>query len=253
MKYFLVIVCLLFSVENSFAQEDTLVQAPVKTIKYDTDGPVNPLAFEKSIIEKYRDDPHFDYSEHVAEENVWQQFKNWLYRGWVNFWTWLFEDYKSSALLMFLFEALPYIIIGGVIFFLIWLFYRLNPGAKLFRSEKQPEVFFTAEEEIIKSKNIQDLIDSALQDKNYRLAVRYYFLLTLKRLRDAELITYEFDKTNSDYASEIKKEPLVNAFRKITNIYENIWYGNFEVSEGDFLKAQTMFVSMNNQIPKSSE
>ncbi|MEX2349573.1 MAG: DUF4129 domain-containing protein [Flavobacteriaceae bacterium] len=253
MKYIFVIAFILISMEVSVAQGDTLAQQPTKTIIYDSESTVVPPEFDHSAIKKYQDDPDFDYADQVAEENFWQRFKSWLYRGWVNFWTWLFGDYKSNNFLLFLFEALPYLIIAGIIAFLIWLFYRLNPGAKLFRSKKIPEVFFTAEEEIIKTKNIQELIDRALHDKNYRLAVRYYFLQALKKLKDAELINYEYDKTNSDYAREIKKEPLVNAFRKITNIYENIWYGNFEVSESDFLKAQTIFVNMNNQISESRE
>tara|TARA_R110000850_G_scaffold277086_1_gene422295 strand:+ start:18501 stop:19328 length:828 start_codon:yes stop_codon:yes gene_type:complete len=247
-KYIFVIAFTLISAETVVAQEDTLAQQPPKTIIYDHESTVVPPEFDTSILEKYQDDPHFDYTEHVAEENFWQRFKNWLYRGWVNFWTWLFGDFKSNSFLLFLFKIFPYLIIGFIIAFLVWLFYRLNPGAKLFRSEKQAEVFFTAEEEIIKSKNIQDLIDSALQDKNYRLAVRYYFLQALKKLTDAGLINYEYDKTNSDYAREIIKEPLANTFRKITNIYEYIWYGSFEVSESDFLKAQKMFGNMNNQI-----
>lgn len=253
MKYIFVIALLLISTAPSVAQEDSLVQQPAQTIIYDHESIVVPPDFDTSIIEKYHDDPHFDYTEHIAEENFWQRFKNWLYRGWVNFWTWLFGDYKSNSFLLFLFKVLPYLIIGGIIAFLIWLFYRLNPGAKLFRSVKPAEVFFTAEEEIIKSKNIQDLIDRALQDKNYRLAVRYYFLQALKTLTDAELISYEYDKTNSDYAREIKTEPLANAFMKITNIYEYIWYGSFDVSESDFLKAQKMFGNINNQIPRPRE
>lgn len=252
-KYIFVIAILLISTGPAVAQEDTLAPQPAQNIIYDKKSNIVLPEFDISTIKKYQDDPHFDYREQVAEENFWQRFKNWLYRGWVNFWTWLFGDFRSNSLLLFLFKALPYIIIGFIIAFLVWLFYRLNPGAKLFRSEKQPEVFFTDEEEIIKSKNIQDLIDRAVQDKNYRLAVRYYFLQTLKKLTDATLINYEYEKTNSDYAREIKTEPLADLFKKITNVYEYIWYGSFEVSESDFLKAQKMFGNMNHKIKKPGE
>ncbi|HBY68162.1 MAG TPA: DUF4129 domain-containing protein, partial [Flavobacteriaceae bacterium] len=85
-------------------------------------------------------------------------------------------------------------------------------------------------EEIIRSKNIRELIEKALQNKEYRLAVRYYYLLILKKLTDAELIDYEFDKTNTDYIAEITSDTVILPFKKATNLYDYIWYGNFTVT-----------------------
>lgn len=222
-------------------------------IKYDQSSDVTPVSFDPSKTEKYQNDPYFDYFEKIEEDNLWEKFKRWLYRVWVNFWTWLFGDFKSNSFLYFLYQAMPYLIIGGIVIFLVWLFYRLNPGSGLFYSKEEAKVFFTEEEKIIKSEDIQALIDDALANNNYRLAVRYYFLLILKSLSEKEIINYQFDKTNSDYIREIKQQSISTQFKKSAFIYEYVWYGNFEVSETDFTKAKYQFVTLKNNIKKKSE
>lgn len=222
-------------------------------IEYDQSSEVTPVSFDPSKTEKYQNDPYFDYTEKIKEDNIWLKFKRWVNRVWGQLWTWLFGDFKLNAFLYFLYQAMPYIIIGGIIIFLVWLFYKLNPGSGLLYSKDEAQVFFTEEEKIIKSEDIQVLIDNALANKNYRLAVRYYFLLILKSLSEKEIINYQFDKTNSDYIKEIKQEQLSSQFRKSAFIYEYVWYGNFEVSETDFIKAKYQFVSLKNNINKKRE
>lgn len=220
-------------------------------VNYDQSSDVTPVTFDRSKTERFQNDPHFDYTEKIEDENLWQQFKNWLYRHWNNFWRWLFGDFKNNSFVYAFYKAMPYIIIGGVIIFLIWLFYKLNPGSSLLYSKDEAKVYFTEEEKIIKSEDIQALIDEALSNKDYRLAVRYYFLLILKSLSENDIIKYEFDKTNSDYTREIKQTSLSSQFKKSASIYEYVWYGNFDVSETDFDKAKMQFVTLKNNIKKS--
>lgn len=227
-------------------------EAPIPVI-YEESSSVKPLPFDQSILETYKEDPHFDYTEVNPDENWWSQFKSWLSGLWSKFWTWLFGDYESNAFLVFLFQALPYIILGGILVFIIWLFYKINPGSKLLLSKEPPEVFYTDEEEIIKSKNIQELIDQALSNKDYRLAVRYGFLLLLKRLSETEIIAYEFDKTNSDYKKEIKSDPILSLFKKVSTLYEYTWYGNFLVNENDYAKASKQFAALHSKIKQEVE
>ena len=102
--------------------------------------------------------------------------------------------------------------------------------------------------EIIKNQDIQSLIDQALQDKNYRLAVRYYYLLTLQKLSGQELIDWQVQKTDHDYIYEIENTQLRHSFSRVTDMYDYIWYGNFEVDEFAFAKAQSAFNTVNTQL-----
>lgn len=249
-KYLLI--CFFLCSAGVTLSQDSLAQQPLE-VQYDEREVLNPLVLDAERLEDFRSDSEFDYTEVPVEDTWWERFKRWLGRMWNRFWNWLLGDGEISGFWAVLIRLLPYLIVLAIILFVGWLFYKLNPGSKLLKSKETPEVFFTEEEEIIKTKNIQDLIQKALADKNYRLAVRYYYLLILKRLSEAELITYEFDKTNSDYLLETQGDGVYHDFAKATNLYDYIWYGNFEVTETDYSKAQTTFQHLEGQIPVAVE
>ncbi len=92
------------------------------------------------------------------------------------------------------------------------------------------------------------LIAQALEQKDYRGAVRYYYLFILKELSERELIDYEFDKTNADYLQELIATQLKQGFQRVTKLYDYIWYGNFSVTESDYRKAESTFVQLEKNI-----
>lgn len=239
----------LASFEGIAGVQDSLVTTE-KVLKYDQSEDLEIPLFDEETLNNFKEDRSFNYSEKYEEENWWQKFKSWIWELWLKFWHWLVGDYQANGFVAFLVHTLPYLIIAGIVFFIGWLFYKLNPGVSLFGSKDKPELFFSEEEEIIRSKNISELMEKALTNKDYRLAIRYYYLLILQKLTEAEIISYESDKTNSEYISEINSESLKAGFTKATNLYDYVWYGNFEVTEADFSKAQPTFTSLKNQIPK---
>lgn len=247
-KIFIILFLVLASLDF-YAQETEATDSPVVT--YDEKSERTPIYFEQEKIETYKEDDSFNYLELEVEENWWQRFKKWLGNLWSEFWNWLFGAYEPGGFVAFMIRLIPYLIIFLVVGFVIWLFYKLNPGSQFLRTKEDPSVFFTEEEEIIRTKDIKRLIKKALEHKDYRLAVRYYYLLILKKLTDAQLIEYEFDKTNSDYIREISSEGIGQNFIKATNLYDYIWYGNFEVTETDYYKAQTTFTNLESQISYS--
>ena len=243
----------IFSELHSETMPQDSISLQEKEVNYDRDGYITPIEFNKDEIEKYKKDSDFDYTEIKVEDNWWTSFTKWVKDVWNRFWRWVFGDYEDNGIISFIVGTLPYLIIAGIIVFIAWLFYKLNPGARLLKSKEAPEMFFTVEEEIIKSKDIQELINKALEKKDFRLAVRYYYLLLLKNLTDVHLIEYEFDKTNSDYLKEITKKTINLNFEKATLLYEYIWYGNFSVSEKDFYKALQVFKNIDLQIKNNNE
>lgn len=228
--------------------QDSLIHTS-KEIIYDTSKNMEVPELNKKTLESFKNDSAFDYSEQIAKENWWTTFKNWLWELWLKVWKWLVGDYEANGIVAFLVHTLPYIIIGAILSFIVWLFFKLNPGATLFGSQKKPEIYFSEEEEIIRSKDISELMEKALGAKDYRLAIRYYYLLILQKLTQSEIISYASDKTNSQYISEINSESIKLGFQKATNLYDHVWYGNFEVTESDFSKAQPTFTSLKNKIP----
>lgn len=79
------------------------------------------------------------------------------------------------------------------------------------------------------------------KEQNYRSAIRYHFLYTLKKLTDKNLISWNPEKTNRDYLRELKNKNSQEDFRRIIYIYDYIWYGEFETEEKDYQHYKTYF------------
>ena len=112
--------------------------------------------------------------------------------------------------------------------------------------------FLSEEEELVKSENLSALMQEAIENGQFRLAVRYYYLLSLRKLDELGLIQYEYQKTNRDYLDEITNKDIKNSFADNTKLYEFIWYGSFKVSESDFRLAEKGFIRMENSLKQLS-
>lgn len=87
----------------------------------------------------------------------------------------------------------------------------------------------------------QEIINRYKAEKNYRKAIRYYFIWLLKTYNDKEIISFEANKTSEDYLQAIADLSHQENFRYANYIYENVWYGEFEIQEEQFLKFEQHF------------
>lgn len=79
--------------------------------------------------------------------------------------------------------------------------------------------------------DLQALLEQAINDEDYRRAVRIHFLQLLKQLDQAQLIVWTKDKTNKEYLNELLSEDVIyQPVRRLTLAYELIWYGDREIS-----------------------
>ena len=96
------------------------------------------------------------------------------------------------------------------------------------------------------SENIHELdynkdIQAAIQQGNYRKAVRLYYLKSLKVLADKEIIQWKMDKTNGDYRREIGQSDYAGSFGEITRLFDYVWYGEFPVDKPLFDQTEQKF------------
>lgn len=96
----------------------------------------------------------------------------------------------------------------------------------------------------IENTNILSLINTAENNKDYRLAIRYYYLLVLKNLSLKNLIKIEDDKTNADYLEEISGQDFFKKFNYISYIYNYTWYGEFDVNTEQYNNAKANFTTL---------
>lgn len=244
------LLCFLFLSLSTCSFIPIIAQEAVTPIEQEVrfdQSPVKGSSLDKEAIDEYKNDPNYNYVE-IEPEDTWiTRLRRKLSQIWNSFLRWLTGGQEATGVLAFLLELLPYLLLAGLLALLIWVFLKIDNARAVISSSKKG-VFIGDDEEIINNHDIQTLIDQALIDKNYRLAVRYYYLLTLQKLSGKELINWQAQKTNHEYIYEIKNSNLRQQFGKLTDVYDYIWYGNFEVDDSAFAKAQHAFNKINSEI-----
>ncbi|CAN5134178.1 hypothetical protein BH09BAC5_BH09BAC5_03670 [soil metagenome] len=118
------------------------------------------------------------------------------------------------------------------------------------KSRKAEKTDATLEDVDIHAIDYEKQIHDAISNLDYRLAVRLWFLRTLKTLSDNELLTWQIDKTNSDYYYELSGSNYQKDFGDVSNVYDYIWYGEFPVDANSYSKAEDKFKSLRGKIEK---
>lgn len=102
--------------------------------------------------------------------------------------------------------------------------------------------------ENIAQADIKTLIANAEKTNDYRLAIRYYYLLVLKQLNLNNFIKYEDDKTNADYMNAIASQNFSKGFAYTSYIYDYTWYGEFSLNKEQYQLARDSFVQLIKEI-----
>ncbi len=96
--------------------------------------------------------------------------------------------------------------------------------------------------------DLDRFLAEALQQQNYPLAIRIYYLQIVKRLSETGAIRWSMEKTNRDYLREMSGHAQGSAFRRLTQQYEWVWYGNAPLDAARFSVAQADFVAFSQQL-----
>ncbi|MEP3837108.1 MAG: hypothetical protein ABJM36_05645 [Algibacter sp.] len=142
-----------------------------------------------------------------------------------------------------------YIAIAIAVVFLVYIL--LNEGGTGLFTSKRKKALNTYSEitaENIENADIQTLIKHAENDNDYRLAIRYYYLLVLKTLSLKNHIKFEDDKTNNEYLNEVKNKPFSKNFEYTSYLYNYIWYGEFPLNLDKYNKAKENFSDFLKQV-----
>ena len=224
----------------AYTQDST---ATSQELHYDREN-IQPANKLDKDLESYLTDDDLNYKEYLAPDNWWTRFNNWISELWNSFIQWILGGKEAHGILKFIIEALPYLLVLGVLIFLVWLFIKIDITGSPFLGRTPGQAVLHEDAHVIEQSNIQELIDGALSTDNYRLAVRYYYMLLLQQLTQKNIIDWQAQKTNNEYVYEIKEEKLRAHFTKLTRIYDFIWYGNFVVDKDAFAKAQREFLKI---------
>lgn len=198
-------------------------------------------SFSSDFKEKYKGE-NFIYERKPKQESAFDRLLKWL----SEFFGELFGNNAGNGInyVMWIFSGL---ILLAVVYFIVRAI--LNKESMWIFGRQRKKIYAEdAAQQNIHEMDFDALIAETKATGNYRLAVRYYYLLILKRLSFREIITWHWQKTNSDYLYEIKDSSLRKDFEYLSYLYDYSWYGEFPLDETSFSKAEKAFQKTLNTL-----
>ena len=197
-----------------------------------------PVSTKRGFVEEkisyYNTSEQFNYDRTITSKpNPILEFLSQIIRG----------------IAWFLNTIFGYVMIAALIFLLIWILFRYVNQERI-NYRENPESLRIVDESKIDDIDFNKLISKALASSNYRLAIRYTFLNTLKRLSINKLIVVKEGKTNYEYYHELPID-LKSKYRQVLSVFEYVWYGEFESSSTIYNKIDTSSKELQELIEKS--
>lgn len=247
MNKFLFILSFLFFCGISHAQDSLVTEEPPKinSVKYtEADiqidlSTVEAKTFSKNFKKKYTDQD-FIYEQKAPEKSYWERFKDWLASILRSIFS--FSTTEASLKFTVLFLRIIAILVIVLVIYLIVKAIINKEGQWIFGKNSQKRtVHYSDIEKNIHLLDFEKLIKESLASGEKRTAVRYYYLWLLKTMAEHNYIEWDIEKTNSDYLYELQKPAHKEEFTYLSYLYNYIWYGEFEINDTTFNKAENRF------------
>lgn len=210
-------------------------------------SPVVKKAFTKNPEQKYKGS---EYTYEYETTSGWfSRFKEWFILKMKNLFR-LESHHKAEEITDLIVKILYIAIVLVVIYFIIRVIVN-REGRWIFKKNTNRNILAARDiENNIRIVDFQALVDEAVASKKYREAVRYYYLWLLKELSEKGLITYDVEKTNNDYQTELSHHAIYPDFRYAAYLYTYIWYGEFNIDKLQYTNAARTFSGLIKSVIK---
>ena len=188
-----------------------------------------------SVVRNMQNEKDFLYAN---DSSYWQE-EEYKPREPSAFEKFLLKVWQSSFL-----KVLLYIFITIIILFAVYHVVAINNFFSVSRKRRKKGVGAESDHDALED-NLEARLNETVQAKDYRAAVRYMYLLTLRMLNDNKVITLHAKSTNRDYVQQMYKHEAQAQFRHLTRIYEYVWYGEFVPTENQFQLISSHFKRFN--------
>lgn len=186
-----------------------------------------------SVAAKLKKDKAFAYAN---DESYWAKEKveedEIPSRG---FWYHFYDFFSRRGV-----RIVMYILIGLVFLFVIYRVIVQNNLYLFYFSKKMrktdDEVITEAEHE-----NIDDSIRKAIEAGNYRAGVRFLYIKSLQLLNARGWIRFHAQATNHEYVLQMSSNKHAQQFNFLTDVYDYVWYGEFELNNEQFSRVHGEF------------
>lgn len=223
-----------FSVHGLYAQ---------KAVAPDDRTPMHVRCPTQDHLRDLQTDRDYQYGSEVPPpENPLARLFSWLFGKFAKF---LASDSYQNVW--------QYVVLAAIAGLVVYLLMKAEVLHFLFpKAALSDRLNYENLAENIHEINFDAAVDEAVNQRNFRLAVRLLYLQTLKRLTDSGLIDYKPDKTNRQYVYELAKFSVQADFDQLTRQFEFVWYGDFPVDEARFQQIRQHFRAFGQTLSPST-
>ena len=200
-------------------------------------GETELRAVPDTTVARMKKDKAFAYANDPA---YWVREKKTYKRG---FWDYVFEFFGSDLV-----KVIFYTLVGALVIFVLYRIIVVNDLLIFYSSKKKRSIAEQPELAELDPAIIDEKIRDAIDQKNYNNAVRFLYLKTLYALNDKKWIQFHSQATNSEYLNQMSQHKRNSEFRFLTQVYEYVWYGKFEINEQQFQLVHNNFKTFQSYI-----
>ena len=157
--------------------------------------------------------------------------------------------FNISALLNGVFIRWLFFLLVGVT--LIIIVYHLFSGDGTFirKKKKQKATEDAIPDDSVESFNNWDhALQQALNNEDYRLAVRVLYLQSLQHLDRGGWIRFELKQTNIQYVRQLESTPYKASFAVLTTYFDYVWYGSFVLDQNRYKDIENLYHEFQKQV-----
>lgn len=196
----------------------------------------------KEQIKYYTDQKDFDYKQEdelSSKLNLsWlDRFVEWLARQFEG----LFSNRPSAV-------VIRYIIVIVLILTIVFVLLKISPQKLFFKNKTNKSAGIDYKELSLQQSDLDEFVNRAILDKNYRNAIRFLFLKLLKKLDESALIKLGIQKTNMEYLNELRTSKYKKDFSQLSTVFEFVWYGEFCIEENIFSNIHQEFKQLYQKL-----
>lgn len=237
MKYLacLLIFCLAFTPEYSIGSS----QVDSAGITENT-LEIQANKFDQSILSDLRSDANFTYDQ---PPNSRPNFLQMLFNKFFEWLVFVFGNEAFAWLVLIILIAVGIVGLG----FAVYGIFGIGKTVPIYGSDSEALEYSLKDEDIHEMDFLPE-IDIAVEQKDYKRAIRLVYLFALKLMSDHTIIEWLPSKTNHDYLYEIRSEKFQQNFSKLSYFFEYVWYGDFHPSISHYKEMREAFAALKENI-----
>lgn len=201
---------------------------------------ISSRSFDQTVIENFKSDADFIYEQPPETR------PNFIKMLFVKLFSWLASVLGSEGGAWIVIIVIVIVGVVGIGFALYGIF-GIGKTIPIY-SKEVDDLAYEVKDENIHEVNFAIEIDKAVEQKDFRRAIRLMYLYTLKLLSNNEIIHWLPSKTNHDYQYEIQDKAYQQQFATLSYYFEYVWYGDFKAEIHQYEEMKNVFKGLESKL-----